>query len=609
MSALPGGPGRGQNSAPRGNRGIIVKSKKMRLLRIAIVTAACIVAGLLVTLAVSKWFVAQESRVRTVWQVDVGALLGRDEELDLELRQAALESELSVLQLVPGEVDQEGFTYYDTGVQDRLAQGLEKLKGGKDGWSADAPLAVLNPFGTGSNGLYLYFETSQAVQVSYTIHVEDEDIPDYTATAARADGQTYGREHEFQMIGLVPGRTNHVTMVLRGSWGNVRQQIAFTIEMPDTHSGYPIQLEYTQGESTEALSDGLFAMMRTNGYLGYGFFFDNSGVLRYEMVLEGYGLDRMLFYQGDLITCVSSTHLARITPLGRVTQVYDLGSYELHHDICFGAEGKVVALVEVMERETIEDVVVEVDLQTGEVCELVDFSAFMEDFRLEYTYPVPLTSDFFWQAGDWDWIHLNTVQYLEEDDSLIVSSRETSTIIKVEQVHSQPVLAWMAGDPAFWEGTEYEDFCLTPEGDFVYQYGQHSVEYYGPGESEGVYYLSLYNNNYWANSTRDYEPELDESVCTALYGGDGDYSWVYVYKVDENQGTFSLEESFPVPYSSIVSNAAPAGEAGNWVVNSGVANVYGEYDDSGTLIRQFAYDCSMQGYRTFKEDFVGYWFA
>ena len=44
------------------------------------------------------------------------------------------------------------------------------------------------------------------------------------------------------------------------------------------------------------------------------------------------------------------------------------------------------------------------------------------------------------------------------------------------------------------------------------------------------------------------------------------------------------------------------------MVNSGVANVFGEYDAGGTQIREFDYDCTMQGYRTFKLDMVGFWF-
>lgn len=582
--------------------------RKKRLWIPFLVMAAVIIAVLLIVFAFARAFVAQEHEVRSVWRVDVGELLGRDETLNLEICQAALESDLSVIQLVPFEVDEEGFTYYDTAVQDRLGQALEHAKQAGSQWTASAPLAVLNPFGTGSNGLYLYFETNLPTQVSYTIHVEDDAIPDYTATAAQAGGETYSREHEFQIIGLVPGETNQVTLTVTGSWGNVRQQTTFSITMPETHSGYATRLDYTDGESTAPLSDGLFAMMRTNGYLGYGFFFDNSGIMRYEMVLEGFGLDRVLSYGEEIVTCISSTRLARINGLGRVLQVYDLEGYELHHDITFGPDGTVIALVDKIGSDTTEDVVVEVDLESGQVTELLDFSVLMADYFEAETHPISITSDFFWEAGDWDWLHLNTVQYLEEDDSLIVSSRETSTIIKVEQVHSDPQLTWLMGDPDFWTDTAYADLSLTPEGDFVFQYGQHSVEYAGAGDQDGVYYLSLFNNNYWSLNTRDYTPELDESVSQSLYGDSGDNSWVYLYKVDENQGTFTLVESFPVPYSSIVSNAAPAGTAGNWVVNSGVANVFGEYDANGVLIRQFDYACTMQGYRTFKLDMKGFWF-
>ena len=81
-----------------------------------------------------------------------------------------------------------------------------------------------------------------------------------------------------------------------------------------------------------------------------------------------------------------------------------------------------------------------------------------------------------------------------------------------------------------------------------------------------------------------------------------------MYRIDENNGTFALDSSFDVPYSSIVSNGSVCSEDGNWVVNSGVSKVFGEYDAEGNLIREFAYECDMQNYRTFKYDFTGFWF-
>ena len=567
------------------------------LLALAVLIPIVVVLG-------SKAFTAREQAARTDWTFSTGDVVAQSSQWEVDLAEADLGDGLKALQLVPQDIEQEGFTYYDEGVQERLYQVVEELKHNSDlEWTASMPLAILNPYGTGSNGLYLYFETDMATSVSYTVHVDG--LADFTAEAADASGKDYVKAHEFQLIGLVPGEVNEVTLNISGKWGNTRQTIHFTVDMPQTRSGYATQLEVTEGESAAAQADGLFAMMRVNGYLGYGFFFDNDGVMRYEMVLEGYGLDRVLFCGDEILTCVSSSKLARINGLGQVTWVCDLGGYDLHHDIGWGADGEVLALAEERGNDTVEDRLLSIDTETGEVTELVNFSAFLQEYY-GITRPVAATDDFFWQAGEWDWIHLNSLQYMPESDSVILSSRETSTILKVADLHGEPALDWLAGDERIWEGTAYEDACLAQEGGFVPQYGQHCVEYYADGGEEGVYYLSLFNNNYLSINSRDLELTVDGSVGRGLYGSEGDASQVYIYRIDENQRTFSLEESFEVPYSSIVSNGSLCGD-GNWTVTSGVAMVFGEYDSTGALIRQYAYECTMQNYRTFKYE-MGIWF-
>lgn len=584
-----------------------LKKRKKLIIGILIAVVVLIVAVPLIVLGVSKAFTAQESVVRTDWEFETGDTIGENAQEGVTYAEAELGDGLRAVQLIPDGIDEEGFTYYDTGVQERLAGALDSLKASMT-WTATTPLAVLNPFGTASNELYLYFQTDVATKVSYTIHVEDEDIPDYTAYAADASGQEYNRTHEFQIIGLVPGETNQVTMTISGSWGNARQIVSFTVEMPETRSGYATKLEVTDGSSDAAQAGGLFAMMRVNGYLGYGFFYDNDGILRYEMVLEGYGLDRMLFDGDEIITCVSSSKLARINGLGEVTQVYDLEGYELHHDIGFGADGEVLALAEEVDGETVEDRVLSIDLESGEVSEILDFTQVMQGY-FDMTRPVTPTDDFFWQAGEWDWIHLNSLQYMPEDDSLIVSSRETSTIIKVTGIHSQPAVDWLAGDSRFWADTPYADLCLTQVGDFVPQYGQHCVELLAQ-EGDGMYTLVIYNNNYWSLNTRDdFEMEVADTVGTDLYGDGSETSQVYIYRIDENARTFELADSFDVPYSSIVSDGVHCDNSDNWVVNSGVSMVFGEYDPEGVLIREYKYDCTMQNYRTFKYDMTGFWFG
>mgnify|MGYP002231370317 CR=1 FL=1 len=68
------------------------------------------------------------------------------------------------------------------------------------------------------------------------------------------------------------------------------------------------------------------------------------------------------------------SEIARLNRFGQVTQVYDLGTYELHHDINWGPEGTILALATDLEGETVEDQVLQIDLESGEVTHIVDFT-------------------------------------------------------------------------------------------------------------------------------------------------------------------------------------------------------------------------------------------
>ena len=578
---------------------------KRKILKRLIIAAVCVVCAVVVFEIVVRVMMDSEMRSRDDWNVQVGEHQYTSEERAVSVYDASVESTISVSRIVPDEYEEDGFTYYDEGVQQRLGQQLMEMVG--QGASMDAPLAVLDPFGTGSNGLLLSFQTERRSQIRYTVHTTSAELPDYTAVAqSSADGNSFSRNHCFLLIGLVPGETNEVTLEALGERGRVQQTVTFTIEMPEAISGYANQLDTTDGDSTAALTDGLYYAMGLGDYYGYTFFFDNDGVLRYEMVLEGFHSDRFLYTDGGLYTCVSSRKIALMSPLGQAVRVYDLGQYELHHDINWGPDGTILALVNDTEQDTVMDVVISLDPATGEVSEVVDFSELMDGYYGEMTHPVPITGGSFWQAGEDDWLHLNSVQYMEKDDSILVSSRETSTIIKVSDIQGTPTLSAFIGDPAFWADTPYADLCYAMDGDFVAQYGQHDVELVADDSLEdGQYLLRMYDNNYWSLSTRDgYDPELADSVSTSLTSGDASY--ITFYLVDDNAKTFSLVEQHAVPYSAIVSNAQEIG--GNFVVNSGVAHQFGEYDSEGTLIRSFDYDCMMNGYRVMKGDFVGYWF-
>ena len=69
-----------------------------------------------------------------------------------------------------------------------------------------------------------------------------------------------------------------------------------------------------------------------------------------------------------------------------------------------------MALATNSEGETVEDQLIAIDMESGEMTLLVDFSALMNDYFVT-TEKVSANSSFFWQAGLWDWLHLNSVQY------------------------------------------------------------------------------------------------------------------------------------------------------------------------------------------------------
>ena len=578
---------------------------KRKLLKRLLIAALCVVCAVVIFEIVVRVLMDSEMRSRDDWNVQVGEHQYTSEERNVSVYDAPCQASISVSRIVPDEYEEEGFTYYDEDVQQRLGQQVMEMAQQQKA-SMEAPLAILDPFGTGSNGLLLSFQTDRRTQIRYTVHTTSADLPDFTAVAQDLGGRELSRSHLFLLVGLVPGETSEVTLEALGERGRVLSSAVFTIEMPEATSGYAHQLDVTDGDSAAALTDGLYYATGLGDYYGYTFFFDNDGVLRYEMVLEGFHSDRFLYADGGLYTCVSSRKVALMSPLGQAVRVYDLGQYELHHDINWGPNGTILALANDTEQDTVMDVVVSLDPATGAVTEVVDFSELMDGYYGEMTHPVPITGDSFWQAGEDDWLHLNSVQYMEKDDSILVSSRETSTIIKVSGIQTTPTLSAFLGDPDFWADTPYAELCYEMDGDFTPQYGQHDVELVADDSlPEGQYLLRMYDNHYWSLSTRDgYEPELADSVSTSLTGGDA--SFITFYLVDDEARTFSLVEQHAVPYSAIVSNAQEFG--GNFVANSGVAMQFGEYDADGALIRAFDYDCMMNGYRVMKGDFIGYWF-
>ena len=131
--------------------------------------------------------------------------------------------------------------------------------------TVDSIYTKVNPYGTNTTSMYVYFTTDQASTVSYTVSAEG--YPDYTANAITSDeaaaayreaaagdadgsGNVGGTstasqtttvssndiastEHEFLVLGLIPKVKNTITLTITDTDGNLKAQYKMVLS-----SGY-----------------------------------------------------------------------------------------------------------------------------------------------------------------------------------------------------------------------------------------------------------------------------------------------------------------------------------------------------------------------------------
>ena len=478
----------------------------------------------------------------------------------------------------------EDTSIFTSDYQDTIEEKIDELK--DDGnYTIDNPLIIYNPYGTGSLSYYIYYTSDEDSQLSYRISTDGYDGFERNLI------DDYSLEKEFQLIGFVPGEVNELTLRETNKDNEVLEK-TYEIKTPKLNEDIDTQLEVTDGDAEAELSDGLYTVLgHDKNYASNIYVYDNSGVLREEFVLDGYRADRVIFDDGYMYYPYKKRGIVKVNNLGKIVKFYDLGNYAMHHDMVLD-DDKLIILVNQDNTETIEDTVISLDLESGEVTQLFD----MKDLLPEFYETAVNPGENSYGTDTLDWIHINALSIIGDD--VVLSSRELSTIIYVSDFESDPEVKYLITDPSMVEGTSYASLLYEKKGDFVSQAGQHSITYHKDDSlDDGEYYLFMFNNNYGAATTR---PDFEWSN----YPGGGSYnegetSYFYEYLVNENDKSYEFVKSFRVPYSSIVSSVELM-DNDNIVVGSGKDNSFEEYDNDGNLIRRFDYSAKKYAYRVFK---------
>ncbi len=502
------------------------------------------------------------------------------------------------------DTETDGFTYYDLDVQEAIQSQIDALK--EQDHKMEDPLLIFDPYGTNTTSLYIWFEEEEASALSYTIQCDG--YADFNRTLYSNSEDNTSSTHEHQLIGLVPGESNTITLSAKDSDGTLLEQVEFTVEAPQLSSGYPTQIEKNTENDTE-LSEGLYMTFGLNySYDGYSFLIDNEGTVRGELPLDGDMIENIMFYDDAMFYSVDLSKAVRIDRLGKVIAVYEFPEYELHHDYVLNSDGEIIALATEYAKDSVEDIIIAIDLESGDVEKIIDFDEVMGDYK---ALTQPYSADSMWGSQDWDWLHFNSIQLVNEDE-MILSSRETSTIMKFDNIYDDITIDYFIGPENVWADTAYSQYLLTKEGNFTNAAGQHNVVYETDDSlEEGQYYLYFYNNNFWSYESRSESISGSEGNSTSFQDDGNSISYYTRYLVDENECTYQLVDSLSVPYSSIVSSVQWYGD--ELIVNSGMRTEFYIYDADGELLASYAYNDADEsiflGYRIYKYSFTDFWFA
>lgn len=490
---------------------------------------------------------------------------------------------------------------YNKNYRKVISEKFEEIRDKK--YSLYDPLIIYNLYGTNLLSLNIYFETEELSSVDYTISVSDKNISSFSRTLKNNGEDNLTKNHEYQIIGFVNGYINTLKLTVKDKNEKVIEEKEIKVDFRDIKTNSNTTLEVTDGSSTQELSEGLYVHLgNDSGEQDYVSLYDNDGILRGEIPIIGYRAHDILFKEDKMYFSISQTKIASINSLGEVTKVYNTGNYYLHHDYTFDDDGNILVLANNRDKTTEEDCIIKINLDTKEVTEILD----LEDMFKSYVETCELDKESVRDEGEdgLDWIHINSIEYVDGD--IIISSRETSSIIRINNIEDNPTLKYILSDKALWENTDYIEYVYEKVGDFKIHAGQHYVRYI-PSKEEGVYYLTLFDNNYGKQTS---QPQFDYKTIgiTNTNPFNGDNSYYYKYKVDENNNTFELIDSFEVLYSGIVSSSKTM-ENNNIVIDSGTKGVYAEYDEYHNLIRKYKVSLNKYMlYRVIKYDFNDFWF-
>lgn len=321
-------------------------------------------------------------------------------------------------------------------------------------YTFDEPFTKVNPYGISPLTALIAFSTSEQTAITLTVNGKD---PSSTFS------QTFpaSTQHVIPVYGLYADTENEVTLKMEKS-GEIKTLPLQTSPLPEDFilpTDVTVNADYIDQELYfyTPSSDGYTAAYDLNGDVRW--YLTTSNVWEINRLQNGHLIlssDRTVsppYYMAGLM---------EMDLLGKVYTEYVFpGGY--HHDVYELPSGNLLIAGNNPSKSVVEDYVLEIDRQTGEVVKEWDVSSVL-----------PTTAG---KSENWtehDWFHNNSVYYDEINNAIILSGRHQDAVISVD--YESGDLNWIIGDSTNWPD-EIKSYFFTPIGDsFEWQWSQHSAK-------------------------------------------------------------------------------------------------------------------------------------
>ena len=314
----------------------------------------------------------------------------------------------------------------------------------------DNPKIILNPYEISPLTALIMFETKDLTAPTVKIMGKDDNTT-YEKTF------TPNKKHILPIYGLYPDKNNEVIITLNG------KDYTFHIQTEPLPDDFVLPTDITANK--DELENELYFVTPSSS--GYTAAYDVNGDVRWYLT-ENMIWDVQRLQNGNIMLSSNrlinppyyTTGLVEMDLLGKIYYEYVLpGGY--HHDVFELENGNLLVASDDFESGTVEDYVVEIERDTGNIVKTIDLKEIL-----------PTDHGGNQMATDYDWFHNNAVWYDRETNSITLSGRHKDAVVNID--YNSLEINWIIGSPDGWD-KKYQKYFLTPTNDdFEWQWAQHA---------------------------------------------------------------------------------------------------------------------------------------